>query len=430
MMQQLFVVINYVVLGLALMYFTFVSMRDVYEPKHGLAPGLAYYAFKFLIDFLFYSMMPNMSDGLRLLGFAWGLLAICLTFPVCVLLFWGSTPGLYCSITAINAILSAAQLISFYVANLLLNKPLGTPFQESYGLGTLMSIAILTVEFLCLRKPLAWMAGGIQRFPHRYQVPLAELTFLATAGFIYSVYQPVPYASAVGATVTYWEVILFSIVPSLAIAVIQFSLSRRARTQTQYLRQVEELTLSYRERIRAQLAIAERDRALFDGLDTSLERLGQQDGSSELLERIARLEDAYERITGGTYCENPVYDAFLCAEASRLEALGVRPCFSVAALSLQTELSPQLLLQLLAGVDRLAARAKKAEGSEVNLRIRSLNDMLYVTLDLPSSWGRLRARQLLEDAGLIDDLLVSERVTDGRTEVHVFNQKEGSCLSS
>lgn len=72
MMQQLFVVINYVVLGLALMYFTFVSMRDVYEPKHGLAPVLAYYAFKFLIDFLFYSMMPDMSDVLRLLGFAWG----------------------------------------------------------------------------------------------------------------------------------------------------------------------------------------------------------------------------------------------------------------------------------------------------------------------------------------------------------------------
>lgn len=430
MMQQLFVVINYVVLGLALMYFTFVSMRDVYEPKHGLAPGLAYYAFKFLIDFLFYSMMPDMSDVLRLLGFAWGLLSICLVFPVCVLLFWGSTPGLYCSITAINAILSAAQLISFYVANLLLNKPLGTPFQESYGLGTLMSIAILTVEFLCLRKPLAWMAGGIQRFPHRYQVPLAELTFLATAGFIYSVYQPVPYASAVGATVTYWEVILFSIVPSLAIAFIQFSLSRRARTQTQYLRQVEELTLSYRERIRAQLAIAERDRALFDGLGTSLERLGQQDGSSELLERIARLEDAYERITGGTYCENPVYDAFLCAEASRLEALGVRPCFTMASISPATELRPQLPLLLMSGVDRLALRAKKTEGSEVNLRIRSLNDMLHLSLDLPSSWGRLRAKQLLEDAGFSDDLLVSERVSGDRTEVLVLNQKEGPCSSS
>lgn len=430
MMAQTFVVLNYVVLGVVLMYYNLVVMRDAFAQKHSLAIGITYYVLKFFVDYGFYSNLADMPDSFRLMGFAWGMLIICLTFPLCALLFWGGLAELYASFTAVNAILSVMQLSTFYLTNFLLGKPVGSSFQESYGLGTVLALVILTAEFFCLRQPLAWMARGIRHFPHRYQVLLDELAFLATTGFIFSLYRPVSDADTSGVTVAYWKLIVFSAAPLLVIALLQLSLSRRARAQTLYIKSVEELMRSYRRKIHAQLDIAERDRKLFDGLSEELERLGERSGSDELLERIRLLEDQYERIKEGTYCENPVYDAFLCAQASRLERLGVCPHFSVALLPPTMGVRPQLLLILLSEVDRLALHAKRVEGSEVNLRIRSLNGMMHVSLDMPSSWGRLRAQQLLEDAGFGDELLVSEKVKNGRTEVLVMSQKKVPCSSS
>ena len=428
MMEQVFDVTNYVVLGLVLMYFNLLSMRDVYAPKRSLALGVAFYAVKFFIDYHLYALMPGMSDGMRMLGFSWGMLALCLSFPFCVMLFWGGVAELYVSFVAIDAILSIVQLTSFFATNLLLGKPLGTPFPESYGLGTVLCLAIFSGEYLLLRRPLVWMVRGIQRFPHRYQVLLAEIGFLATAGFVASVYMAPLDSGGTGVPVTYWVIVVCTLVPLLTVTFLQVILSTRARAQTAYMRRIDEVTLAYRERIAAQLAIAERDRALFDGLDASLVRLGEQSGSPELAQRIARLEEEYDRIAGGTYCDNPMCDAFLCAEADRLKELGVQPCFAVASLSPATAVRPQLVLILLSEVDRLAVRAREAAGSEVSLRIRSINDMMHVSLDLPSSWGRLRARRLLEDAGLGDDVLVSERVAGARTEVQVLDQKENPDL--
>lgn len=430
MAEQAFLVANYEVLGLAIMYSTLVSMRDVYVPKRSLALGIAYYAVKFFVDYFFYSMLPGMPDGWRLLGFTWGMLILALSFPFCKLLFWGGMAELYACFAAVNAILSIMQLTSFYMANLLLGKPLSAGFQESYGPGTFLSIAIFTVEYLCLRRPLTWMMRGLQRFPYRYQVLLAEMGFLATSGFIASVYLAPQATSASDVPLTYWAIVICTLLPLFVITGLQVMLSTRARAQIAYMRHIEELTRSYRERIHAQLAIAERDRALFDGLDVSLERLGEQSGSPELVQRIARLEEQYDRIARGTYCNNPIHDAFLCAEAGRLAELGVQPCFSVAALSPSTDMSPQLMLILLSEVDRLALRARQVAGSEVNLRVRSINDMMHLSLDLPSSWGRIRAKRLLEDSGFGDDVLVSEKVEGARTEVIVFDQKEGSSSSS
>lgn len=430
MMEQAFVTLNYVVLGLVLMYCNFVSIRDVNAPKRSFAIGLAFYAIKFFIDANIYPMLANMSDMQRLAGFVWGMSTIGACFLLCSLMFWGSLAGLYISFAGVNTILSIVQLTSFYLTNLILGKPLGTPFQESYGLGTVLSLAIFTIEFLCLRKPLAWMESGMQSFPHRYQVLLAELVFLATTGFLISIYRPAASTSTAEATVTYWKIVAFSAVPLLVIAILQIKLSKKARERTLYMKSVEELMHSYKRRIYAQLAIAERDRILFDGLDKELERLGEQSGSSELRERIKALEDEYKRIKEGTYCENPVYDAFLCAQADRLERLGVYPRFSVAVVPPTEGVRPRIILILLSEVDRLAIHANKVEGSEVNLRIRSLNGMMHVSLDIPSSWGHLRARQLLRDAGYGDEVLVSEKVRQGRTEVLIMSQKEDPCSSS
>ena len=331
-------------------------------------------------------------------------------------------------VVALCAVLSDTFAGTFAVfcrvlANILVGLPADRGWAFALDPATALDVVLRILIALALAKPITGLLRSVGRMAMRHHL-LAS--YLVAAFIVYTVVELClnPNYKVLGFHYLFVDFLLWCILLGMGILTAwqAYDVSRRQKA----LDKCMSLVGDYDQRVRAHLATLEEYHTAFDGHERSLARLREAEGDADVARRIQSLEQTYRSLCEGNYCDQPALDAVLTSCARRLGAAGVRCDVTVAGLSTASASSAMMAFTMMGMVADAAERSRSKEGKEnVELRVRGMGDRVLLHMDVPASWGRLRARRLL--APFCDDevKLVSERRRGARTLVLVMMSEVG-----
>lgn len=429
MIETVSSIINYDIMGLSCMYATLACVREAYEPKRRETLVYVIFACKFTMDAMLVPVALQLPPLLRALDIGRTLfLTFLATREVAAIYGLGLLESAIWLVMA-NIPLSLVMGVSYQIGLLLFDRPPGMIYLTPLHASTFASLAIFAVQAALLKEPIAWVIKAIGRASKRFRTSYFTLLLLVTAAFCISTYTLLRDLWVNDMRILYWwmyPVVMASLLPMGAFLFLH---AREARAQALLAEECLALTSSWGERIRQDYESIKRDKALFDGLDEKLSHL-EECAATAYGERVRQLNERYELIAHGTYCSDVAVDAILSAHVARLRELGATARVSVVALPADVSRWASLLLALLDAVSARAAWSRKAMGSELELSLRPLHDGLLIHLDIPASWGRLRLRRVLREAGIRDGVVAHEYVEGDRTVALILLEGVDACSCS
>ena len=290
--------------------------------------------------------------------------------------------SLVCEAVTTSCQMGSFMLVGFTTGNHVDTLHPGSPTPELM-LGSLLAVA----AYLMARKPerlvLRWLNKEVGRRQPLWMfsfVVAVTLTFLS----IHSFWLP-PLVLACVMTPT--ALLVFG--PALYLKLRETSLRERA------LKECAELSGSYDETVRIQLASLERDRVALEGHEAVLEHLRAY-GDDSFQDQIEALEEGYRRLKRVSYCQSPGLDAVLLACARRLEQLGIQTSLSVAGDRTNQAGLVSIVYSMLGIARDVAASSRDASDGFVSLRVRPTDAGTLLRMETPASWGPLNARKVLK----------------------------------
>ena len=428
MSAPLSVMLSYYCIGFTGVIMGYLYLRDIFgKPRAWYKPVgyLLYFLVRFTHDIgVYYGGdelvgPPVFRLASVMVAYLWGLLS----FVVIMWTFEGDKLKILLVAFFVNFVFSADLLIATMLSDLLMGLPLDgyafTPFDASI----VLAVALGWLLFYLFRRPTLEVSRWACDIAERHRTFLTLTMLVLSMLFLTYAATDAMYASGETLFVMLVIVAICAIVP---IVVVQYLSSREAQVREQAIRQCVDLITGYDKQVKAQLALLERDHALFNQNREVLARLERGTSDPALRQRIRDLEAAYQCISHGTFCDQPSLDAVLVAYAQRLRDLGQECQFSVAVPG-EVGLGHALVAYTL--LDAAAAGARRSrgtQGSMVELRIRRVGDSLLYHLETPATWGPLHAERLLGALFGTNVRGVHERVEGNRTVVLVLRAGDGS----
>ena len=419
-------VINYDLMGLSCIYATLACIREAYRPRRRETLVYLIFVCKFTTDAILMPAALEHSVLVRALDIGRTLFFTLLATKEVADIYGLSLFEGFMWLTVANIPLSLVMGVSHQAGLLLFDRPPDTIYLTPLHASTFFSLAVFALQAVLLKGPIALAIKMIRRASKRFRVSYFMILFFVSAAFCISTYTLLKDFWVTDMRVLYWWLYPVVLVVSLPMGVLLILNVREARAQALLAERCLALTASWKERIERDFAAIERDKALFAGLDEKLLRL-EGCVPTDFGERVRQLNERYELISRGVYCGDVAIDAILSAHAARLRELGATAYISVVAPPKNAPSQAPVLLALLDDVVTRAVLSRGAMGAELELRLRPLRDGLLIHLDLPASWGRLRLRRVLREAGVRSGVVARERVEGGRTMALILLEGVGAC---
>lgn len=408
--------LNYQVAAISSLYLDYYLMNTVFGPRNKYSPFIwwGYFVFDNTIDaYLAYVTEYGVASSLAKAVYPiWSYIsAIVALFVVCST--WrGDVVQVGVTQLAADVFSGVISILAIACVNIPMGADTSIGFTHPFGVRSLLSAGASLAMIMLIRVPATFIIRTIAQAVKRHRMPFAIVGILLIA-----VFSSMPFLDD-------W---LFSVniaVPIIAaaLAVVLLRKSRVIARRKALLAQCLEIADTYELLVGERLSSLERDLAALEGHEEALEHLKMSD-DGRFAARIDELQGAYERLSSGSYCDQPVLDAILMSSAERLQSLGVRPEFSVAGIPANQAIDVTLAMSLLNVACGAAVRQEDdvARGSKAIFRIRGGDKGMLYRLDVPASWGFLGAKRSLAVLPDDDSLLVQERVRDGRSVVLVMN---------
>ena len=308
------------------------------------------------------------------------------------------------------------------LTRMLANALLGYPLDQGWTFMTLPSAALDAVlrvlAVFALRRPCVGILHFVRRAAMQHHLA-GSLVVAAFLVFSVAEISMIPSYQTLRVHHTFMElpILLVLVWTSILVARRAYDVSRREEA----LNSCVQLAGDYDRKVRTRLATLDEERGALDGHERSLARLGASVEDADLALRIRSLEHTYRMLCSGNYCGQPALDAVLTAGSRRLREVGVSCDVTVAGLSVSS-VGPAMMAHALLGLAAEAAERSRSggDGATVELRVRGVGSSVLLHLDVPASWGRLRARHLLAPYCGEGAHFVSERRRGGRTLVLVM----------
>lgn len=410
--------LNYVLIGIAGVTGTYVLMRAAFAPRRSPLLWYLYFAVKTTVDARLWCAL-NLSAPL---GWVEGFQAAWLFGMgfVSLLVVYRSFAGDFVLVVLCATVCDLFAAICMSLATVVANMACGLPADAAYlnpfGLHSVLTAAGVVALVLCIRVPIGWVLRCICRVARRNRVAWGVATLLLVSFFVSLTQRLSSYVSLNN----HWPLIVP--LATLVLAVVSLTLARRARDMRRreaMVRQCVELAGSYDHAVRTRLEGLERDLSALEGHDLTLRALGRCDGAASV--EAAELQRVYRHLRAGAYCDLPALDAVLSACAQRLDRMGVRSVFTVAAVPVGKVAPATVALALLHLACEAAERADGTEEEVIDLRVRGLGDQVLFRLAVPATWGALWARRFLSAFDTLGAGLVRERVEGDRRVVLVVS---------
>lgn len=418
------VVLAYCCLCLTNVTISFLYLSDVYGWPRERYKFIVYELF-FLLRFIYDAHAYYHNPATTAEGVAIALIAdflSLLSFAVTMLVFGDDKLEVFVAAYVVNIVSSVMTGMSLVVGLILTRAPLDISFLKPFDASIVVAVVVNFLLYSVLRQPTLLIVHWICSLDRRYLRILAILmlasTIFTTQAFVSALSLPVTTSS-----VTLGLVSVFIIVPFVLVERLS---EREARGRERIFRECGEFVALYNGKARDQLALLERDHALFNQSEEVLSRLKKGTVDATLVQDIERLEKTYQQISFGSFCNQPSLDAALASYAQRLSALGVQPLFSAVGVKSASLSYTITTLALLSVATSKARSTRHVDGSIVTLRLRSHGDGMLCHLQTPAEWGRLGLRRFLrmvlpEGAGL-----VKERIDGSYTTALVYVEDTGA----
>ncbi len=373
---------------------TWFNLSRVFERRASL-PFWAYFVLKGFVDAYTWYCISQGYHADFFYGFnnVWSHAMAVVSLFVVLFTFKGDyvQVGVCAAVSDLEAGLLVALTHTF--GNLFTGNPVNTGFLEPFSPRTLVCALMMLVGAHLLREPLTW----INRFLCRVVLRRRLLWGGAVVCFIAF------YANSVNAVVnadlmvpsSFAYNLPFMLLALFVIALLLLRHRRDVKEREKVLASCVALTRSYDLMMYEQLEALERDRVALEGHERTLRELGEGAGDKAIAARVADLERSYLRLSAGSFCDQPALDAVLTSCAARLRGHGVKASFTVAGVRARETVPVAMVLTLLNLALEAAERAPRAGDSEVELRIRSVGEQLFLRLDVPAAWGPLGVRRFL-----------------------------------
>lgn len=428
MTAPLLLILSYYALGLTGISISFLYMCDAFGWPHERYKTVMYLLF-FMVRFTYdinayYDTIvvqeaPSFSvkAATVILSYLWAVMS----FGIVVWVFGGQKLQSLTVAFLVNIISGSITAIGSVLGNVLTGASLDGSFFKPFDLSIAIAVAASWLLYPLFRWPTAllsrWVRGISQRY-HTFLCAVLVILNLTYVGFAVTSFLFLPVYTL------FVFLFLTGVVTILPFVVVQQWSTREAAVRERMLLECSKLIASYDGLARERLSQLERDHLLFERNNEVLARLQQGALDSSLRQRIGQLEETYQRISCGTYCEQPPLDAVLVSYAARLRELGVEPQFSVSGGGSNGVSQALVSLALLNLATSTARRTKHPEGFVVAFRIRSVSGGTLYHLEMPAAWGRLGARQFLKGILPAGISAVRERVEREATTVLAFGEDE------
>lgn len=418
------VVLAYCCLCLTNVTISFLYLSDVYGWPRERYKFIVYELF-FLLRFIYdanvyYRRPATTAEGMVILGAA-DLLSL-LSFAVAVHTFAGDKLEVFIVTFVVNIVTSVMTGISAAAGIILTHASMSLSFLKPFDASTVVAVAVSFLLYPLLKQPTLLIVRWVRSLGRRYLRILALLmlvsTFFSTQALVSALSLPVTTSSMTVGLLGVFTIVPYALVEGLS--------EREARERERIFRECGELVALYNGKARDQLALLERDHALFNQSEEVLSRLKEGTVDEALVQDIERLEKTYQQISFGTFCNQPSLDAVLASYAQRLNVLGVRPLFSAAGIKSANLSYTITTLALLSVATSKARSARHVDGSVVTLRLRSRGDGMVCHLQTPAEWGRLGVREFLNMVFPTGVCEVKERIDGLCTTVLVYVEDAGA----
>ena len=415
------IMLNYAVLSIVSLYLDYYFISSVFKlrSRYSFFIWWGYIIFDNLVDehFVYLAEYGGASFDIGPVHAVWAYVSAVVAFCI-VCCVWKGDP-VQVGMSAVMADLFAGMTSTLGVlcANLVTGIDPWSGYIQPFGAHTIIAVCVMFATMLVIRGPVTSIMRTAVRVVHRHRPPWAILMILFIA--IFSSVSLMGYAH-LGAWFGVMPIV--GLTAALIFAVILLRKSRDVTRRGALMSQCLATVNAYEALMGEHLESLERDFMALEGHEESLERLRMTE-SGRLDQRIFKLQEAYERLRSGSYCDRPALDAVLVSGAERLRTLSVQPEFSVAGLAVDQPVNVPLAMSLLNLACGAAAQQEDAavRESEVGFRVRGRGKSVLYRLDVPTAWRYLGAKRSLTALADFDSLLVQERVRDGRLVVLVMD---------
>lgn len=418
MLETVSLACSYVLLNAAGVTVMYLLLGEVF-PRRG-APILwyAYFLSKATIDAtLWYpgghSMLPAWVTSLATV---WAGLSGIISFVVICLSFHGdyilkSTCAVLCD-PLVSGMTAAGMLLA--------NATCGTGTHEGFFIPPwphmVIALTVLVILYRLVRIHIVHLLRLVCRSVLRHRFVWGACAVVMALMFTLTSRKAVNFASLeMGLSIDVLALVIFLAVIGTAVLQQVQQLRRRRKTLQDCLAVSER----YDSVVREQLAQLEQDHVALEGHEEVLQRL--RTGKDDLTaERISQLEQTYQDISMGSFCEQPALDAVLLAAQWRLSEAEVDSTITVAGVPSSVSVPVMVVLSVANLTCEAAQRAFDRGDNHINLRIRGIGNQVLVHLDVPAIWGTLWVDRYLPMLDSHDTGLIRERTEGARRVVTVL----------
>ena len=412
-------VLNYFLFGIAGVAVTYSMLIGVFPFRRPPALMWSYFAGKAVVDAYLWYALAHGGAGTWVESFQaiWACVLGIVSLLVIYATFGGSlvTVGIcavFCDIFA-----SMCTSIGLVVANFVFAQPMDSGYIRPFGLWTIVACSVVAICALLARAPmlrlLRWLQHAAQRNLWAWGTAVAGMIAF-TVGITLRLTRLV----TIDNHMTLIHPLMFSVVVITLVLLLLRArdIARRERA----VRECATLVATYNETVGEHRRAVESELSVLEGNGRVLGVLGSKEGDEA--REIRRLEQTYQRLRAGTYCDRPALDVVLTASAQRLQAMGVTPDFSVAGVAEGAVVSVTMVLSLLNLASEAAERTGVTPGDIVELRVRGMGNQVVLRLSTPARWGKLWARRFLSFHDIDGTMVVREHTHGANTVVNVMSE--------
>ena len=417
MLEMLPLTFNYVLLNVASVGVMFLLLSEIF-PRRWSIVWCVYFLAKAIIDaYLWYpGALEAAPAWVTPLATLWTASSSIISFIVICLSFRGdyilvSTCAVLCD-PLVSGMTTAGLLVSDYVFGRGVYEGYFVPFVPH----TIVALTTLVTLYLLIRVHIVRLMKLVCRSVLRHRLVWGSCAVAIAFMFAMSTHKTSNFSSL---STNLFDAVLALVIFLTVVAIVVLRQSWQLRLRRRTLQDCLALSERYDRAVREQLAQLEQDRTALEGHEIVLERLRTQE-NRPAAERIEQLEQAYQQMSTGSYCEQPALDAVLLAAQQRLGEAGVDATITVAGIPSSVSVPVMEVLAVANLACEAARRAFDRGDNHVNLRIRGIGNQVLVHLDVPAAWGALWVRRYLPMLDSHDTGLIRERKESDRRVVTVM----------
>lgn len=393
MAETALVILNHTLMDLVSVSIVYLLLSEVFRRNGAPVLWYAYFLVKAIVDIMIQhpGVHGVLAESLRSFSWLWFAFTSIASFVVICLSFKSDYVLVCVCAVLCDPLVSAMVASGWVVANAVYGNVNDVGFYVLLGPRTFISLAVTVVLYLVLRVPATRLLKAVCRNVLRHRTLWGVCAVFMAVLFTLGSHTQDSYESLTlylsNAIVTF----------SIILAGIAFMLLKQGRDlsrRKEILQTCLDASQRYDETVRGQLTQLEQDFLALGGHEAVLERLRtREEGYTG--ERIAQLEQTYQHMRAGSFCNRPALDAVLSAAQHRLSQVGIVSNITVAGVPSSVAVPVMTVLAVANLAYEAAKRAPRHGDNHVVLRIRGIGKQVLIRLEVPAEWGTLWARRYL-----------------------------------